>query len=375
MRIRSGKIPSKLLRIICSLSLLFGLPVVGMGSDKPNSQTVELRGFAFAISNTSGKADNLIMVGQNSACRVDTRSGKILWSAQNLESIDSAPLIVGNVVLYSGGGGNFTLYALNAQNGRLLWRRDHNSTVLATDGVSAFVNEVPGEGVLALSPRSGKKLWHFEHIGPRSVNQIVYYQGKLFTNEDVLDASNGKRIQRLPELLALAAASGKVFSLTQEHAVEALDAASGRKLWTVPAPPDMNPIVIQAQGDYVAAVFYQEYPFSAHRGVLRAYSTSDGRQLWEVTLNTKHELLPDPIGMDDKYVYVSEPMDAGTGATVKALDLSSGREVWSYDESKETDGPPVPLEDAVFITSDYRKLLVLDKNTGKPLRKISCPGQ
>jgi outer membrane protein assembly factor BamB len=377
MRIRSGQIVGKLLETLCCFLLLMTHSYAALGDSEPRNQYIELQGFAFGISvSPSGDADVLFMAGHKSVCAVDAKTGKVMWSAQIPSgTIDSPPLIVGDVVLYSGGGGNFTLYALNAKTGHLQWKQDHKSTVFATDGHAVFVNEVPGKSVLAFSARSGRQLWRFEHVGPDTVGQIAYYQKKLFTNYDVLDAASGKLIQQLPtQPRTLTAASGRLFAASPDETIQALDASSMKILWTAQTTAGMNPVAIKAHEDYVIAAFYQGYEFGAHHGLLRAYSSRDGRQLWEVPLTTQEQgLLPNPIAIDDKYAYVSEPSESGRESRISALDLDGGRVAWSYDELEGTDGPPVPFGDKVYISVGDRRLLVLDRSTGKQLRKISSP--
>lgn len=359
----------------CVLATTLAASRIGYGQRLARAAGASLDGSGFAVTmNTSGDAARIYLASFEKLSCLDARNGKALWSEKTpYGSIDTDPVVSDNMVLYAGGGGAWTIYGVSAETGQILWQKRHTSFFLATAPGSLFVDG-PSSGVTALAPRTGKKVWAFEGIGPGSIGKIFYYGGKIFTSNYILDARTGELVKRLnssPRVFA--ASAGKVFGANISGMLKAWEVTSAKVLWSVKTSSTTQAVAVAANPDYVFAVFYHDQPFFAHRGVLKAYAASDGRLVWERPLTSEGQGLEySPIGADGQYVYLIEPTETAHGSRVTALYAQTGKVVWSR-QTTQADGPPVPSGKNVYIASGNKVLLAIDKKSGKVMRTFSFP--
>ncbi len=120
------------------------------------------------------------------AC-LSTQAGEVLWS-KNLRAdfggspgawaYAESPLIDGNVLLCSPGGGSATVVALNKQNGEVIWKAplpeadnaSFSSPIVATiDGVKQYVLFL-AKGVVGLNAETGDLLWRYTKTADEAAN-------------------------------------------------------------------------------------------------------------------------------------------------------------------------------------------------------------
>lgn len=362
--------------VAASCCLLLGAPMLPRAHNglRP-AKGMDAAGSGFAIqANVRDEAVRIYLAGYNRLSCLDAKTWKVLWSMKTpYGSIDAGPVVSRDTLLYSGGGGGFTIYGADAETGRMLWSQRHTSLWLAVGPHALFADGL-ASGVTAVAPQTGKRLWDFGGIGPGSIGKIFYYEGKIYTAGYILDSRDGKLVQRLPSSpRAFAAVGDKVFLANFNATLEARSAASARVLWSVKTPLGMNPVSISANRSLVFAVFYDGEPFLAHRGLLRAYAAADGHLVWERALVSHVQALgDDPIGADHENVYLIEPTETKHGSLLCALNAESGNLTWSYQTTMAS-GPPVPTRTALYLASGNESLLVLDKANGKLLRSVSFP--
>lgn len=347
------------------------------GGRQGASSQATLEGFGFAVeTGPSRDAVRVYLAGYDRLACVNTKTWKVLWSEKTpYGSIDAGPVMSGSTVLYAGGGGAFTIYGVNAKTGHPLWHKDHRSYLMATAPDELFIGEVPGMGVLAITPRTGRKIWDFSRVGPGSINRALYYDGRLYTDSYILNAGDGKLVKELPSgARALAAAGGRVFLANLNSRLEAMDATSERVLWSARTPSAMRPIAVAANRNYVFAMFYEGEPLIARCGVLKAYSAAKGGQVWERKFVSRIQGLGEaPIGADRQFVYVAEPNATLHGSRISALNDQTGKVVWSYQTKTIAFGPPVLTRKVLYVALGKRSLLAIDKGTGRLLRTVPFP--
>ncbi len=121
-----------------------------------------------------------------------------------------------------------TLLALRAENGETLWRAEDVVAALtpAVDAMRLYYFNFDAKTVKALDRATGKPLWSSAPL-PAPERQMSYFGCKLVVADGVV-------------LLASGEVSGMIKSTggaTKDDTLTALDAATGKTLWTAPHPP------------------------------------------------------------------------------------------------------------------------------------------
>lgn len=117
---------------------------------------------------------------------LDAQSGELTWSVNLVEKFggemmsgwkySESPLVDGDRVICTPGGGDGTLLALDRKTGKKLWQTDkwtdtagYSSVIIATiAGVRQYV-QLTGESVAGVAPDSGKLLWLAQREGKTAV--------------------------------------------------------------------------------------------------------------------------------------------------------------------------------------------------------------
>lgn len=114
-----------------------------------------------------------VWVEGNGLCCLNQSDGSFLW--QFAKGVDeSSPTVSQGKVVFAD---RDFLYCLNAQSGKLLWRRRYYASDVSISRGRVYFT---GERVTCLRLDDGKKLWESKVIGPGS--EPVIYKGKLFVS-------------------------------------------------------------------------------------------------------------------------------------------------------------------------------------------------
>jgi polyvinyl alcohol dehydrogenase (cytochrome) len=241
---------------------------------------------------------------------------KWVFGIPNVRSVRSQPVIHDGRVFVGGGDG--TVYALDARSGCSFWATTgkpvRSGLVIGSVGSSAmvFYGDASG-GVDALDARSGAFLWRTQadpHPAATITGTPSYFEGRLY----VPVSSSEEQARRRPDYECC----------TFRGSVVALDAATGKKMWQAymaASPP-------KPQG-------------KAPDG--RTIIGPSGMAIWSSpTIDTaRHRIY---VGTGDNY---SGPSTATSDAVV-ALDLRTGELLWSAQFDKddiykiECGNPPAP---------------------------------
>lgn len=146
------------------------------------------------------------------AC-LDVRNGSTRWQ-KNLErdfggqepiwGYSESPLVDGDKVIFTPGGGSATLVALNKTTGDVIWKSPvpggntaaYASAVPATiDGERQYV-QMLHQGVVGVSARDGRFLWRYDH----PANSVANCTTPIFWDQFVFEASgynNGGGVARI----------------------------------------------------------------------------------------------------------------------------------------------------------------------------------
>lgn len=194
--------------------------------------------------------------------------GRVLWKRQIEGSVITQPIVSNGRVYvnaYVGQDGPAYIYALQANDGSILWRRTSGGFMYVTPGEDGSTLYVAAQdGIDALLSSDGSTLWHFTTIGsgsdvPVVVDGVVYATSSSDSEPGTLDA---------------------------------LDASTGRLLWQY------------QEGDYVSVSIVSNGVayVDTNDGTLAALRTSDGHALWQRKIDTNQI---QPMQLVDGVIYTS----------------------------------------------------------------------
>jgi len=147
--------------------------------------------------------DVLYALGENGdlVC-LETASGKERWHKNLISDFggtiprwgySESPLVDGDKVIVTPGGSDATLVALNKQTGETIWKDQvpegggaHYSSVIAADvdGQREYIQFL-AKGVVGVSAKDGKMLWHFE----QPANPVSNISTPIYSDHYVFAAS------------------------------------------------------------------------------------------------------------------------------------------------------------------------------------------
>lgn len=281
------------------------------------------------------------------------------------------PLVSGNVVYASAGGVGFNfsnvvrdakhgtglrgggisfsgIYALNRQNGRLLWRFATHGEAMPTPVLSGrhlFLSTGSGN-IMALDAVNGNLLWRTHVGGIANMSAPVVVGGRIYVSVLVkpylycLDAHTGHVIWRaqIPRAAnmgtghvapaasknvvvmdAVTTPRGRAAKASMDTVVWGYDARTGRVLWTQrmgrgPKPPAFKGGMPMIHHDVV-------YVGTPVNSVYKAFHLQDGRELWSWHV-------PDAGSAGagrGAATYYRGALYVSTGLTLYALDPATGR--------------------------------------------------
>ena len=243
-------------------------------------------------ASTPALADGMVFVGSltgNLYC-VDAETGETIWN-KTIErdpkwwGVTSSPLVQ-NGVVYIMSFSDGTLHALG-MNGEEMWNR-------STGQISAYVSAASLSGKL-----------YFPGGDP------ALYCVDLVSKEVLWKTAVSSQISATPTL-----GENEVFFVTKES-VQALDAASGKQIWTAKVNGSISSPAVSSGRVYVGS---DDQP----KGHISCFDARNGSLIWRTEVNGP--VKSSPLVLDDR-VYFGTNSEEGA---IYALDAGNGSIVWSY---------------------------------------------
>jgi alcohol dehydrogenase (cytochrome c) len=363
---------------------------------------------------------------------IDLESGDVLWT-KKWESASHGPngLAVADGHVY--GATATEAFALDQETGKTAWQVDLEGAIDMAPGVDdgrVYVSTVPetpsaeyeagAVGTLwAMDGKTGKKLWHWDTV-PKSLwgKPKVNSGGGLwyppsFDSKGFVYAGTGNPAP-LPGTKGEPFGSSRPGPNLYADSLVKLDPKTGKLLWYYQETPhniydwdfQNSPIIAKAGGKEVAIG-------SGKSGFVVAVDMKTGKPVWRTSVG-KHnghdednilamkgeydkiktgEVFPGAIGgivalaaADDKRIYVpivnhsltllnggeTTEESAATGE-VAALDLATGKIVWTAEMAQPAYGSLVVSNDVVFATTADGVIHALDSAKGGEVWQAALP--
>jgi len=281
--------------------------------------------------------------------------------------------------------------ALSA-NPQLVWTApigagDSRRARLTTDPVAADgrIYTLDARAQVQATSAAGQVLWSVDLTPERdrrtsaSGGSLAVSGGRLFVASAfafvaALDVQTGRELWRVDfdaPLTGSPAVSGDtVYVGATDSTLWALEAATGRIQWTLPGTPALA-TVARGSAPAVAGDFVV---FPTQAGELTALRRSNGGRAWTTVAagrRTGAALGAIPALTGDPVAEGSRIYAANQSGRVFALELATGRTIWSVEEGAY--GPVWPVGGSLFLVSDQNRLLRLDARDGSVIWARDLP--
>ena len=232
-----------------------------------------------------------------------------------------------------------------------------------------------GSNVSAFDAKSGKQLWRTsltpdEEDDDHISGGLAYEDGKIYVTTGLaqvisLDAGSGKILWRKslagPMRTAPTARGGRVFAITVDSRMYALNGATGEELWTFAGISKIASLLGGASPAVDSGVVVA--PFAS--GELVALKVENGRVLWSQSLTTTRRT---DVVSALSHIRGRPIIDRGRvfaishGGLMVSIDLRSGRRIWD----KEIGGLSSPwvAGDYIFLLTNDAEIAAISRETG-----------
>lgn len=135
---------------------------------------------------------------------IDAKTGKIIWTVDAIKLYNGEiyvhgdaenPLLVNDLVVFTTGGSENTMVALNKSDGSLVWKtkslggaKSYASPVLIQHSQNLMILAQTSENIIAINPENGEIIWHYNLIRfhkheqgvGANTNPPLYSNGEIF---------------------------------------------------------------------------------------------------------------------------------------------------------------------------------------------------
>lgn len=285
-----------------------------------------------------------------------------LWNFTSSSEIVFSPVVADGCVYVKSGpsGGVYSiLYCINASTGVQVWNKTGsvyrytiaNGYIYLSHGVSQ------GSAVSCLNAANGAQLWSYSY-GTISGTPVVE-RGVVYVGGENWTWSTGISI-------------GFIY---------ALDAMTGRKIWSFSGPAGTNfygsPVLADANL-YAFSAAYSRQDASWHSAVY-AFNAHTGKKLWNYTTPGRFSALTaagQNVYVSSNFVDTNGNLDVENGSGyvyeggVLALNALNGTRIWNYPIHSSVESPIV-ANDTVYAVSGVEDVYALAASDGKTIWNYS----
>jgi len=265
---------------------------------------------------------------------LDLNTGEKLWIYRTGGKIYSTPAVSGNNVVCASTDQN--IYCLNLKTGKLNWMHPTAKPIVASAAIEdnhVYIGSSDGS-FRCISLSDGGLIWQYDSVKnfveskPLILKNSVCF-GSWGNTFYVLDKESGrlnwKREKYANRMLSPAvvwpvAARGKIFLVSPDRHMTALDELTGKELWDSGKYSCRESIGISSNGNLVFIKNMTE-------GNVDAFFTTKANQelAWECKADLGYEIAPSPLVESGKFLYVPT-----TSGVVVAIDTKTHQVAWKH---------------------------------------------
>lgn len=293
--------------------------------------------------------------------------GKILWRFETMGAVQSEPLYDPKEDVVYFGSNDGALYKVKASDGQLLWRFSTNAEVsrrpVLANGLLYVVNA--NDTVMALFPDTGKLRWS-RHRTPALGMEIAGYAGPLVTKDRVYAAFSDGHV------MAYGADDG-----SEQWAPVDLAAEAEQLTGDVPKYLDVDttPVLDTIQAGEVVYV-------ASFAGGVFALDSATGARIWAndraqgvTELVLWEEEAHRPRDGQGPMIPARKMLLASSGNTgLWALSPEDGREIWRRPLPEGGISAPVPIAGALLVSTTRYGLFLFSPLDGGVIDGIDTTG-
>ncbi len=276
---------------------------------------------------------------------VDARTGRARWTVKTgpdvpfpwgFESGDiyvSSPTVATGTVYF--GAGDAKLYAVSEADGAVRWTLRTDGRVRSTPAVAdgrVYVGSADGS-VYAADAHTGRRLWRFDT------------QGRQLQSGNF--GFDRRTVQSSP-----AVADGRVYIGARDGFLYAIDAATGKQLWTF----DHKISWVNASPAVAMGLVFVG---SSDGGFVQAVDAASGQERWRTETE---DIVWSSAVVTDSTVYFTD-----AGGRVRALDAGTGAERWAVRLPSRIFSSPVVHDGVLYVGSGDGALYALRDGGSAPL--------
>jgi eukaryotic-like serine/threonine-protein kinase len=370
-------------------SLLVVVNVIHHGSKPASTSHTYITG---AIHIAHAVATGLYVGGEGELYKLDTQTGKLLWSFPTQAKTIPAPATVAGSTVYFGDS-NGSVYALQADTGKQLWSFSTGGPIVASptvDGNQVYVGSTDSR-LYALNAQTGAKVWSYDAgrgsetvtlTSATVVDDVVYASATNETDRSyvfAVDAQNGAQVWR-------SQASGVLFSAPQVYRnkvyvvssplskqsgptattsrVEIFNAKDGSQ----PTQPAAQPVAPATSAAPLApaspvlddGIIY----FGSQDCTVSALKSNSTSVLWHLNFPGQVDA---SLVLTDKLLYVGVTTGTINNNAIIALNPADGSQRWQTQLDHYAGSNMVVSGNALFVGTDTAQIYALDANSGSIL--------
>jgi outer membrane protein assembly factor BamB len=303
---------------------------------------------------------------------IDIASGNTIWTAATNSKAFSAPSYDKGIIYIGSTDANDLnnnyLFALNAQNGKEIWKYHGGpyDCIPAIDNGTVYDAGFDKQ-LVAIDANTGQKLWNFTAGDYFRIAGPTYFNGKVYVRNDdgyfyCVNAATGKMVWRnfIWPTGNPAAVNGTIY-ISGPYGLYALDPDDGSTKWFLSSDfsSGQSPMVVNG-------VLY--IAFNSHR--IYAINASTGTVIWNIEASW---WVGSSVYVADNILYVH----SGDGV-LGAVDASNGNILWAkllgFTNSGQFGESPVVANGMLFVGDDFGTLNVLNAKTGETIWTKSIGG-
>ena len=311
------------------------------------------------------------------------------WPGNSQPKDPSSPLQASSTDIVYAGSQDQNLYAVDAQNGNLIWNYTTGGPIVTSPAVEngkVYVGSEDGY-VYCLDAANGAFIWRtfidsnqsftFGDLVLKSspvVSNGMVYIGSLDGNLYALNADTGaivwKTAAKGPIESSPAFADGAVYFTAQEPSsgmLYKLDATSGNVIWNLTLPYQYSFIggteMLGSPSVAAGMVFA-----SSNWGAYYAVNTTTGQEVWHfIDTQAIEFIVSSPIYVNGGVVIIDK-------FDITYLNATNGQKIWNAYTGDELYVSPSYADGKIYVTTSQRDIFVLDAtNAGATIANATTP--